>query len=60
MKIFMVYADKGVEDPSQSPYPVRAKNEAEVRAYFAEEYRELTVRRIEEYTGDPLNIEWFW
>lgn len=59
MKIFLITADYR-NPPVTSPYAVRANSKKEAKECFKSKYTWLKIYNVEEYTGDPNDIEWFW
>ena len=58
-KIYLVYADYRPKCLAP-PYPVRGHSKKEVKEYFQRLYTWLKVFKVEEYTGDPNELRWFW
>lgn len=59
MKIFLITADYR-NPPKTHPYPVHARNKKEAREYFSRKYSWLKIYKIEEYTGDEADINYFY
>lgn len=59
MKIFLITADYR-NPPQTHPYAVYVRNKKEARSYFSRKYSWLKIYKVEEYTGDPGDIKYFW
>ena len=58
-KIFLITADYR-NPPVTSPYAVKAQTKQRARAYFANRFPWLRIYKVEEFTGDPSSIQWYW
>lgn len=59
IKIFLITADYR-NPPVTTSYAVKTNTKKEAKDYFKNKFTWLKIYKVEEYTGDPNDIKWFW
>lgn len=58
-KIFLIIADYR-NPPVTTPYAVKATTKQIAKKYFTSRFPWLKVYKVEEFTGVPEEIQWYW
>lgn len=58
-KIFLITADYR-NPPVTTPYAVKATTKRIAKKYFMSKFPWLKVYKVEEFIGDPNEIQWYW
>lgn len=59
MQVFLITADYR-NPPITAPYAVKAPTRQIAKRYFENKFPWLKIYKVEEFTGNPKEIQWYW